>query len=146
MATMTITITVSCNGVTWSRTAAVEVDTASMQNGYAAGQILFGTEAVASANGIHSYSGIAVGVYANKAKGSIGLLALNNNSGVQMFIGVTTYLPVIVYSGAGTGFTGAFNASATATDVADEDILSMGQSIITGSINSTALVGLKAIS
>lgn len=147
MATMTITVTVSCNGITWSRSAAVEVDTASMQDGNGGNAILFGTEAVTSANnGMHSYGGLAVGVFANKAKGSIGLLQLNNGSGVQMFIGVTTYLPLIVYSGAGTGLTGAFNTSATATDVADEDIAYVVQTVIIGSQKTTALVGLKAIS
>lgn len=147
MATMTITITVSCNGVTWSRTASVEVDTASMQDGLGANALLFGTEAVTSANnGMHSYGGLAVGVFANKAKGSIGLLQLNNGSLLQMFVGVTTYLPVIVYSGAGTGFNGAFNTSATATDVADEDIAYVVQTVFTGSQKTTALVGLKAIS
>ena len=144
---MSITITVSCNGVTWSRSAAVEVDTASMQDGYGANGTLFGTEAITSNNnGMHSYGGIAVGVFANKAKGSIGLLKLVNGSSLEMLIGVTTYLPVIVYSGAGTGLTGAFNTSATATDVADEDIAYVVQSIITGSQKTTALVGLKAIS
>ena len=147
MATMTITVTVSCNGITWSRSAAVEVDTASMQDGYGANGILFGTEAVTTANnGMHSYGGLAVGVFANKAKGSIGLLQLNNGSGMQMFVGVTTYLPLIVYSGAGTGLTGAFNTSATGTDVADEDIAYVVQTVIIGSQKTTALVGLKAIS
>ena len=144
---MSITITVSCNGVTWSRSAAVEVDTASMQDGPGGAGILFGTEAVTTTSyGMHSYGGIAVGVFANKAKGSIGLLKLNNGSSLEMLVGVTTYLPVIVYSGAGTGLTGAFNTSATGTDVADEDIAYVGHTIITGSQKTTALVGLKAIS
>lgn len=147
MATMTITIAVSCNGITWSRTASVEVDTASTQDGYGAGALLFGTESVATGNnGRHSYGGIAVGVFANKAKGSIALVQLNNGSGVSLLAGVVTYLPLIVYSGAGTGLTGAFNASATATSVADKDIAYVTNSIIMGAQKTTALVGLKVIS
>lgn len=147
MATMTITVAVSCNGTTWSRTASIEVDTASMQDGYAGGSLIFHTESVATGSlGRHSYGGIAVGVFANKAKGSIGALTLNNGSSLQMIIGVVSYLPVIVYSGAGTGFTGAYNTSATATDVADEDIAFIGNSVIMGTQKTTALVGLKAIS
>lgn len=147
MATMTITIAVSCNGITWSRTASVEVDTASMQDGYSGGASIFHTESVATGSlGRHSYGGIAVGVFANKAKGSIGALTLNNGSSLQMIVGVVSYLPVIVYSGAGTGLTGAYNTSATATDVADEDIAFIGNSLIMGTLKTTALVGLKAIS
>lgn len=147
MATMNITVTVNCNGIIWSRTASVEVDTANIQDGNGANATLFGTEAITSTgNGMHSYSGLAVGVFTNKAKGSIGLLQLNNGSSLEMWAGVVTYLPLIVYSGAGTGFTGAFNTSATGTDVADEDIAYVVHSIFTGAQKTTALVGLKAIS
>ena len=68
MATMTIRITVQAKGVTWSRTATVEVDTAQFTQGNAGGAYLFGSEGTANVLGQHSYSGIAVGVFANKAK------------------------------------------------------------------------------
>jgi hypothetical protein len=51
-----------------------------------------------------------------------------------------------VYSGAGTGFTGAFNTSATATNVADQDVAILTLSRIIGAQKTTAIVGLKAIS
>jgi hypothetical protein len=146
MATMNITVTVNCNGIIWSRTASIEVDTASMQEGNTGAGLTFGAEAETPSYGMHSYSGIAAGVFANKAKGSIGSVTLNNGSTVSMVAGVTTYLPLIVYSGAGTGFTGAFNTSATATEVPDEDVAILTLSRIIGAQKTTAIVGLKAIS
>ena len=147
MATMTITIAVSCNGITWSRTASVEVDTASMQDGYGANSLLFGTEAMTTTNnGMHSYGGIAVGVFANKAKGSVGLMIISNSSGSSIQPCVTSYLPLIMYSGAGTGLTGAFKTGGTSTALADQDIAVVSNSIVIGAQKTTALVGLKVIS
>jgi hypothetical protein len=148
MATMNITVTVNCNGIIWSRTASVEVDTASMQDGNSGGSITFGTEATTTTSyGMHSYSGIGVGVFTNKARGAVGVVSLfNSDRTVISTSAVMTYLPLIVYSGAGTGFTGAFDASATGTDTPDEDICSVTMSTISGARRTTALVGLKAIS
>jgi hypothetical protein len=145
MATMNITVSVICNGTIWRRTASIEVDTANMYEGSLSGPIS-GAEGETPGVGMYSYSGIAVGVFANKAKGSIGSVLLNNGSSVNMVAGVVTYLPLIVYSGAGTGFTGAFNTGATATDVPDEDVAIASLSGIAGALKTTALVGLKAIS
>lgn len=143
MATMTITVTVSCNGITWSRSAAVEVDTASMHDGNSGLATLFGPDSGGGTTlAMHSYSGVGVGVFANKAKGSIANVTLN----ALIEAGVPTYLPLIVYSGAGTGFTGAINSSATATAVADQDLTYVTFATLTGTQKSTALVGLKAIS
>jgi len=147
MPTMTITVAVSCNGTTWSRTASIEVDTASMQDGYGLNATLFGTEAMTStSNGMHSYGGIAVGVFANKGKGSVGLMTISNSSGLSIMPCVTTYLPLIVYSGAGTGLTGAFNTGGTDTALADQDIAVVTNSVIIGAQKTTGLVGLKVIS
>jgi hypothetical protein len=145
MATMNITVSVICNGTIWRRTASIEVDTASIRDG-STSAFVFGAEAETPSLGMHSYSGIAVGVFANKAKGSIGSVLLNNGSTVEMITGLVTYLPLIVYSGAGTGFTGAFNTGATATDVPDEDVATLSMSVFIGTQKTTAIVGLKAIS
>lgn len=147
MATMTITVAVSCNGTTWSRTASIEVDTASMQDGNGLNGSLFGTEAMTTTgNGMHSYGGIAVGVFANKAKGSVGLMTISNSSGSFIQPCVTSYLPLIVYSGAGTGLTGAFKTGGTATALADQDIAVVTNTIVIGAQKTTGLVGLKVIS
>lgn len=140
---MTIRVTVTCNGITWSRTATVQVDTASTHDGNSGQATLFGPDSGGGTTlGMQSYSGLSVGVFANKAKGSIASVTLN----ALIDAGVPTYLPLIVYSGAGTGLTGAINSSATSTDVADQDLTFVTFATMMGAQKTTALVGLKAIS
>jgi hypothetical protein len=51
-----------------------------------------------------------------------------------------------MYSGAGTGLTGAFKTGGTSTALADQDIAVVANSIIIGAQKTTGLVGLKVIS
>jgi hypothetical protein len=150
MATMTITITVSAKGVTWSRTAQIEVDTALYQQGDIQGQSLAASEGVPSAAGIHSYSGIAAAFVANKARGSLALVQLADyDDPTTNYLGayyIPTHLPFIMYSGVGGGFNGAANASGTSTDTATEDVNNIVTSLLYGASNTHTLVGLKAIS
>jgi hypothetical protein len=78
MATMTIKVTVNAKGVTWSRTASIEVDTANYQQGNNINGGVFGIEGLGTNQGTHSYSGIAVGVVANKGRGSVAQVGLYN--------------------------------------------------------------------
>lgn len=146
MATMTIRISVIAKGVTWTRTANVEVDTALYQQGFTTNASLFGVEGISPNTGQHSYAGIAVGVVANKAKGSLAHVALNNASVYVAGAFIQTQVPFIFYSGAGGGFTGAMNGSATATDLPTVDATSITCLTILGSPNTHSLAGLKAIS
>lgn len=146
MATMTIRITVQAKGITWSRTATVEVDTAQFTQGNAGGAYLFGAEGTANTVGQYSYSGIAVGVFANKAKGSMVSLIASTSSADLGGHFVKTHLPFIFYSGAGGGMTGAMNASSTSTDLPSEDVNSLKFGYLLGTLNIHALTGLKAIS
>jgi hypothetical protein len=51
-----------------------------------------------------------------------------------------------MYSGVGTGFTGAAKFSATATDTPTNDLTAASYSLLTGPLNNASLVGLKLIS
>lgn len=144
---MTITITVNAKGVTWSRTASIEVDTAQYQQGDAVQAILFGSEAVRTTGlGMHSYDAIAVLFVANKAKGSIGIATIANSGSASIRPLVTTYLPLIVYNGAGTGFTGAFNTSGKGTDTPTGDNIGLAIAVVMGASQTQAIAGLKATS
>ena len=145
MATMTIRITVQAKGITWSRTATVDVDTANYQQGFSA-PAAFAIEGTASSVGTHSYSGIAVGVVANKAKGSVAQLSLCSSGAYVAGAYVQPHLPFIFYSGAGGGFTGAINGSATATDTPTVDVQYISPIVVLGTQNIHSLAGLKVIS
>jgi hypothetical protein len=144
MATMNITFTVTTGNVVWSRTASIEVDTAMVQTGGATA--VFGTEAAAPGIGTMSYSGAGAVMFANKGRGSLVKLLLAD--GVNTALGpiLQTHLPFVIYSGVGTGFTGAFKASATAAHTPDNDLISTTYGLVSGTLNTTAVVGLKAIS
>ena len=146
MATMTISITVQARGVTWTRTASLDVDTALYQQGEMRNTAYMASEAVSGASGIHSYSGCAALVVANKAKGSVfAVQALGASGSLGTYI-LPTYLPLILLSGVGGGYTGAANTSASATDVPDEDITHIVNGPVLGTQNTHTLAGLKAIS
>jgi hypothetical protein len=139
---MNITVTASSGGTTWSRTASIEVDTAASHQGQTPGSsYIYGTEAQAPELGVHSYSGIAVGIFANKGKSQKMYVILSGTVGISPL--VQTHMPLIVYSGAGTGFTGAINTSGTSTDTCTVDITKV--SLMTNG-TSASVVGLKAIS
>jgi hypothetical protein len=141
MPTMTITITASGNGVTWSRSASIVVDTALIQTGDSGS--IFATEG--GGVGTISYSGAAVVLFANKARGSLVKLLLNEGTTPLGPI-LPTHLPFVMYSGVGTGFTGAAKFSATATHTPDNDLVGASYSLLTGPLNNASLVGLKLIS
>lgn len=146
MATMSIRVTVQAKGLTWSRTATVEVDTAQFQQGNNTNVGLFGVEGSASNYGTQSYTGIAVGVVANKAKGSVAQVSLFSSAAYVAGAYIQTHLPFIFYSGAGGGFTGAVNGSATATDLPTVDVEQIFPLRVLGSQNIHSLAGLKTIS
>ena len=73
-------------------------------------------------------------------------MIISNSSGSSIQPCVTSYLPLIMYSGAGTGLTGAFKTGGTSTALADQDIAVVTNSIVIGAQKTTALVGLKVIS
>lgn len=135
---MTITIAVTAKGVTWSRTATLEVDAAIYRNGKSAGQF-FGTEGSTSQLGLHSYSGLAAALFANKAKGATALLQFN---GSDYGVYLPTWMPFVAYAGA-TAFIGH---SASATDLPDTDLTYAVNSSMHGAIDMQALAGLKPIS
>jgi hypothetical protein len=147
MATMTISITVSWNGMTWRRTTTDTVDDAMMQTGTTnAASITLGTEAASSSSGIHSYQGVGIAFFANKGRGSTAKVRLNSAGGYVAGVLLPTHLPFVVYAGAGTGFSGAVKGSATATDTPTEDITSVTLAAASGTQNTMALIGLKLIS
>ena len=147
MADMTIQIIVSAKGLTWSRTATIEVDTAMAQTGSTnALSTVLGTEAASSSLGIHSFAGMGVGFFANKARGSLTSIIFNGSGGYLSGVMLPSHLPFILYAGAGTGFTGATNGSASATDVPDEDIASATIAAKFGVQNTQSIIGLRAIS
>ena len=145
MATMSITIRVNGNGTTWSRTAVVEVDTAMIQTGGGTGAI-FGTEAAAPGIGTMSYSGAGVVMFSNKARGSLVKVLLADGTNAPLGPLLPTHLPFVIYSGVGTGFTGAFKPSATAAHTPDNDLISATYAVAVGTLNTASLVGLKLIS
>ena len=145
MATMTITITASGNGVTWSRSAAIEVETAMIQTGGGTGAI-FGTEAAAPGIGTMSYSGAGVALFSNKARGSLVKVLLADGTNSPLGPLLPTHLPFVIYSGVGTGFLGAFKPSATAAHTPDNDLVSATYTVAVGTLNTASLVGLKLIS
>ena len=145
MATMTITITASGNGVTWSRSADIEVDTAMIQTGGGTGAI-FGTEAAAPGIGVMSYTGAGVVLFSNKARGSMVKVLLSDGINSPLGPLLPTHLPFVMYNGVGTGFLGAYKPSATATHTPDNDLLSATYTVAVGTLNTASLVGLKLIS
>ena len=143
MATMTITITVNAKGVTWSRTASIEVDTAQYQQGNTLNTPLFGPEGTPTVIGQHSYAGIAVGFVANKGKGAVAMVQLLGGS-TSILAWIPTWTPFLFYHSQSLG--GAFNATLTGTDLPDLIAESFITQAIIGSSNTQSLAGLKAIS
>jgi hypothetical protein len=146
MATMTITITVNAKGVTWSRTAQIEVDTALYQQGQARNSTYMAAETVSGGNALHSYSGLAALVVASKARGSLYGVSVYGSGGELGTYILPAYLPLILFSGVGGGFGGAANTSAAGTDLPDEEITHMTNGPVIGTQNTQTIAGLKAIS
>jgi hypothetical protein len=148
MATMTIRVTVQSGSFIWTRTAAVEgIEAVSLQTGTVGNADLGGSVSAGGKIGLYSYSGIAVAVVVNKAKGSI--VKVNAYNVGDALIGssvIPNYMPFIIYGGAGTGFTGALNSSASATDVPDEDLDYIKVAKYVGASLTDTLYGFKLIS
>ena len=148
MASMTIRVTVQSGSTVWTRTSVVEnIEAVLQQPGTVGTSNLGGSSATAGRVGLYSYSGVAVAVMVNKAKGSLLKVSAYNVS--DDLIGaavIPTYLPFIAYGGAGTGFTGALNSSATGTDLPDEDLDYVDTLPVLGVRLTDSLYGFKPIS
>lgn len=146
---MAITVTVISGSFSWTRSTAIEdIDVVGSTSGETAFSILASAETVASPGvGLHSYGGTAVLVVTNKSKGAVTRLRMNNASDAPIagFL-VPQWLPLILYSSAGGGFTGATKFSATATSLPDQDIASVQTLRYLGAVDVQLLYGLKLIS
>ena len=144
---MTIKVTVNAKGVTWSRTTTIDVDTAAYQQGDLTTSRIGGSETIGQGASIYSYAGIAVAVLANKAAASLATyIATDSSDNAVATVVVPTTLPFLMYGGAGTGFTGAVNATATSTALPTIDLDSIVTSILMGTSETHSIIGLKAIS
>jgi hypothetical protein len=148
MASITIQVTVQSGTFLWTRTAVVEgLLHVGLHSGNALNVSVGGSEASTGRMGIYSYGGIAVAVLSNKGRGSI--LQVSDRDASDAQIGsalLPTYLPHIVYGGAGTGFTGALSASATGTDLPTDDIDGILSGPYMGGANTQYIYGFKVIS
>jgi hypothetical protein len=147
MADMTITVTVTARGVSWSRTTTIEVDAALYQQGDLTTSRIGGSETIGQGASLYSYSGMAVAFLANKAISSLAVLIGTDSSDNAITSPIIPpCVPFIYYGGAGTGFTGAINATATSTDLPTVDLDSVVTSMAMGVSETHSIVGLKAIS
>jgi hypothetical protein len=148
MASITIQVTVQSGTFLWTRTAVVEgIEAVSLHSGNPLNVIVGGSEASTARLGVYSYGGIAVAVLSSKGRGSV--LQVSDYDASDVRIGsalLPTYLPHIVYGGAGTGFTGALSASATGTDLPTDDLDGIGAIPYMGATNIQTLYGFKPIS
>jgi|688.fasta_scaffold162298_4 hypothetical protein len=151
---ISITVTGSIGGqsFSWSRTATVaNIDAAiyglnsSIQTTSGLGSDSAGGFAV---DGHHDYTGVAVACFVHNNPGTIlWLNPIDPTGTVYAGVLMPPNLPMIYYGGAGTGFTGSFNASNSATDTPTVDMVgAINATQFIGSGSITALYGLKAVS
>lgn len=149
MATMAITVTVQSGSFVWTRSASVtDIDVVGNTSGDTSFKVMASSEGVTSPGiGLHSYDGTAVLIIANKSKGSLTRLRMNNASDAPIagFL-IPQWLPLILYSSSGGGFTGAAKFTATSTDLPDQDIASVQAVRYMGGLDVQLLYGLKLIS
>jgi hypothetical protein len=147
---ISITVTGSIGGqsFSWSRTATVANIEAAVYGISATGYLAGNTEGEEqTADGIYSYAGAAV------------IAVVHTNPATVVNVGATctdtaqrgrflapAFVPMIYYNGAGTGFTGGVNASATSTDTPTIDIAGTTVAQMMGNGPVASLLGLKAIS
>jgi hypothetical protein len=148
MASITIQVTVQSGTFLWTRTAVVEgIEAVSLHSGNPLNLQMGGSETLTTGRiGLYSYGGIAVAVLSNKGRGSVLQVTDNSDSAAIGGALLPTYLPHIIYGGAGTGFTGAMLASDTATDLPTEDIVGIVAIPYIGASNIQTLYGFKPIS
>jgi hypothetical protein len=148
MASITIQVTVQSGTFLWTRTAVVEgIEAVSLTSGNPLNIGVGGSESSTGRIGVYSYGGIAVAVLSSKGRGSV--IQVSDRDASDARIGsalLPTYLPHIVYGGAGTGFTGALSASATGTDLPADDLDGIECLIYIGATNIQTLYGFKPIS
>ena len=148
MASITIQVTVQSGTFLWTRTAVIEgIEAVSLLSGNPLNNQMGGSESITTSRiGLYSYGGVAVAVLSNKGRGSVLQVTDNSDSAVIGGALLPTYLPHIIYGGAGTGFTGAMLASDTATDLPTEDIVGIVAIPYIGASNIQTLYGFKPIS
>jgi hypothetical protein len=149
MASITIQVTVQSGTFLWTRTAVVEgIEAVSLHSGNPLNFQVGGSETLTtSRHGLYSYGGVAVAVMSNKGRGSVLQVFDRDSSNAQIGSALLpTYLPHIVYGGAGTGFTGALSASDTGTDLPTDDLDGIGAIPYIGATNIQTLYGFKPIS
>jgi hypothetical protein len=148
MASITIQVTVQSGTFLWTRTAVIEgIEAVSLHSGNPLNNQMGGSESITTSRiGLYSYGGVAVAVLSSKGRGSVLQVTDNSDSAVIGGALLPTYLPHIIYGGAGTGFTGAMLASDTATDLPTEDIVGIVAIPYMGATNIQTLYGFKPIS
>jgi hypothetical protein len=152
MADFDITITVSGSiggqAFSWSRSTTIEGIEAAVYGLSIINELIGTPEAgLQTTDGIYSYSGAAVICTVHTNPGTVfDVGALCSDGGVRAQFLVPAFVPMIYYNGAGTGFTGGVNASATSTDTPTIDIAGTTVAQMMGNGPVASLLGLKAIS
>ena len=149
MATITIAVTVQSGTFLWTRTAVVaDLVDVGLHSGNPLNFQVGGSETLTTGRqGLYSYGGIAVAVLSNKGRGSVIQVFDRDSSDTQIGSALLpTYLPHIVYGGAGTGFTGALSASGTGTDLPADDLDGIVSIAYIGGANVQSIYGFKVIS
>lgn len=146
---MTITITVSAKGFTWSRSGSIsDIDAAIVHTSERTEtQVVGASDGTELGDGMHSYNAVAVACIVNSGPGSLlKALTVNDSDATTGGAAVSPNLPFIVYNSAGGGFTGGVSSGASATITPTDDIDRIQLETLMGTPIAQVLIGLKPTS